>query len=59
MFLVSDFELAEKLGWETVFPQVKVVGCNFHFCQMIRGRVQSEKINLSTMGNYETYHRLR
>ena len=34
-FMMLDFEKGSKAAMRAVFPQVKVRGCYFHFCQCL------------------------
>lgn len=33
---ISDFEKAERKALQTVFPTAKIIGCFFHYSQVIR-----------------------
>lgn len=46
--VVSDFEKAERKALRTVFPTAKIIGCFFHYSQVI-------KHNNVLKNKYETY----
>lgn len=39
-YVVCDFELAFHKAMLSVFPQVKIVGCFFHFCQHVYDKIR-------------------
>jgi len=43
--IFCDFEFTAINAAKTVFPSVSVNGCHFHFCQAIKKRIKSLKVN--------------
>lgn len=42
-FATSDFEQALRLALKNVWPQVTLIGCNFHFCQSLRRKASTQE----------------
>lgn len=48
--IISDFQLAMRNGIRSIAPDVKMLGCWFHYCQALRRKVAS---------NFTLFHLIR
>ena len=47
-FFMTDFEQNIRSGFQLFWPEVRLLGCYFHFSQLIWRRVKSEQLFIRT-----------